>query len=285
MWISRLLIISILLLATGWWIGHVLTTPGKKPVIISAYSDAAIQAEDRIADVGMVATDSHVDAVFHLYNVGGRHLRIYKVDTSCGCTVADISRRVIAPGDYARLTVNLDTSLKLGKVKKKITLYTNDPEHLEYNLYLIGTVVTGMEGHEPIAVKDPLVLFKGECATCHVEKGRGKTGKELFVADCAMCHGMDAQGRPDIAPSLLTGNPHDPAFVERLRKITSEGSPNTPEMPPFSKDHGGPLSAGEIESLVNFLKFQTALKDQGLLEAEPEDEEYAELEELLKNRR
>ena len=238
-------------------VGIIFKTPGLSPVVVSPYEPPTIKAESTVIDLGTVKTDSKVEATFFLYNVGGDALRIESVDATCGCTVAEVSQNVIAPGDYAKLVATLDTSLKLGKVKKKITVTTNDPNHPEYELFLNGVVEFQMEGHERIAVKDPLVLFKGECATCHVDRGVGKVGKDLFTADCAMCHGYTAVGREDIAPSLIGPNPHDEAYFETMRQIIAEGSPHSPEMPPYSQAKGGPLTDGEIDSLVNYLRYES----------------------------
>ena len=61
--------------------------------------------------------------------------------------------------------------LELGTVRKKITIHSNDPKRPELALFLTGEVLPRkMEAHQQItlAPKDKLVLFKGQCATCHV---------------------------------------------------------------------------------------------------------------------
>lgn len=266
---------------------HVLGTPGLKPVVVSIYEPPIAVAEQRIRNVGAVETDSKVNAEYLIYNKGGKHLRITEVETTCGCTVADVSKRVIAPGEFTRISVALDTSIKLGPVRKKITVHSNDPARPALALFLEGDVKPKkMATHDPIMLKakDPLVLFKGECATCHVTKGKGKSGKALFLADCAMCHGNNAKGHGNAGPSLLTGDYTNEAVVAHVRKVIAEGSPNSPQMPPFSKAKGGPLTDEEIASLVQFLKFQSTQDKLGLLDkpdpAELEDE--AAFQEALK---
>lgn len=254
-----LFLLLLVLSLGGLWV--VFTTPGLRPAVISVYEPPIIQPDEAVHDLGNIITDSQAIHTFYLSNVGGKRLLIQKVDTSCGCTVADVSKKSVAPGEVTALKVTLDTSIKLGKVKKKITVYSNDPKQPVLNLYLKAMVLPQTQGHEKIVVKDPLVLFKGKCATCHVMKGKGKTGKGLFQADCAMCHGMNAQGA--VAPGLNHENYDDPKTLERLRRVISQGSPRTPEMPPFAKSHGGPLSEGEIDSLLNYLQFQAQLAKTG----------------------
>jgi mono/diheme cytochrome c family protein len=114
-----------------------------------------------------------------------------------------------------------------------------------------------------------LVLFKGQCAACHVAKGKGKTGEALFVADCAMCHGLNATG--GVAPSLVKQNYNDPAQKARMKDIISNGAPHNPEMPPFSLAKGGPLNEAEIDSLVNFIVYKSTLSPGAETETDEEE--------------
>jgi mono/diheme cytochrome c family protein len=275
----RLVIMIVLLLSVALAATYILITPGLKPMVISVYGPPEIEAENRIRDVGTVETDSHVKTDFVLYNVGGNHLRIFNVDTSCGCTVANVTKRVIAPGDFTRIQVALDTSIKVGNVRKKITVFSNDPKRPQLALFLVGDVLAKkMAGHAQILLqpKDRLVLFKGQCATCHVQNGIGKTGKALFQADCAMCHGSHAQGNHSSGPSLLSKNYESEALQKHWRDIIADGSPHSPQMPPFSKAKGGPLTDDEIDSLVSFLKFQNLQNKMGLLNQEDAGEQEDE---------
>jgi mono/diheme cytochrome c family protein len=259
-----MLLLALLMVGGVFLAGWMATEPGLKPVVISVYEPPIIRPDETTHWLGDILTDSKAQHVFHVYNVGGKKLVIDRVEASCGCTVADISKKSIPPGDVAALTVTLDTSIKIGPVKKKITVYSNDPQQPELALYLKANVKPQMKGHEPIAVKDPLVLFKGQCATCHVLKGKGKSGKALFQADCGMCHGLNAQGA--VAPTLLTQNYADPAVAAKMRDIIANGAPDNPEMAPFSQAKGGPLNEAEIDSLVNFLTYQADQAKQGLLD-------------------
>ncbi len=276
---KKLLMLSVALLALIAFV-YILITPGLKPVVVTVYVPPIITAEQRVVDVGSVLTDSKVSARFVLYNKGGYKLRIGNIETSCGCTVAQVSKKVIAPGEMTRLTATLDTSIKMGKTRKKITVYSNDPKRPALELFLTGNVLPKpMMGHKDImmAPKDRLVLFKGECATCHVQKGIGKTGKALFLADCAMCHGGLAQGNHSAGPSLLSANFDDAVRAAKMRKIIAGGSPDSPQMAPFSKANGGPLTDDEIDSLISFLKFQNLQSKLGRLN----QQDPAELEDTV----
>lgn len=272
---SRLVLIVVLGLLTVLGGAYIMLTPGRKPVVVSIYEPPIISAEKRVLDVGKVQTDSKVHSEFLVYNIGGKRLRISKVETSCGCTLAKISKQAISPGDFTSIAVEMDTSLKIGPVRKKITVLSNDPKRPALDLFLTGDVLPKkMVGHAQIQLhpKDKLVLFKGQCATCHVNAGVGKTGKALFQADCAMCHGATAQGNHTAGPSLLNGDYENELYAQHAREIIAKGSPNSPQMPPFAKAQGGPLNDDEIDSLVQYLKFQSTQAKMGLLNQLPAEE-------------
>lgn len=248
--------------------------PGERPVLVDAFQPPKLVVESAEHDLGAVPTDSQVNDTFRLLNQGGETLRIHKVDASCGCTVAALSSKAIEPGQSAELNITLDTSLKLGPVVKTIDVYSNDPNNARQVLSLKANVVpkNGMDapasvhqGH--IQVENPLVLFQGECKTCHVDRGVGKTGKALFIADCAMCHGPNAEGA--VSPPLLYGNYEDPAYRAYVQRIIAEGSPHNPGMPPYAQAKGGPLTDSQIESLVKFLRYQHQLYQSGQLDVRP----------------
>ncbi len=259
------ILVMLLVLAISLWGGWLIwKNPQYRPVVINVYGPPQLLAEPMVMEMGKIQTDAEAKRTFYLSNVGGRLLHIDRVETSCGCTLAKLADKDIAPGEVTTLEVKLDTSLKLGPVQKRVSVLSNDPKTPRLDLKLVGTVLPQMKGHEKIPVKDPLVLFKGQCATCHVMKGKGKSGKALFQADCGMCHGLNGQG--SVAPNLLAKNYQDPKILEAARQTIALGSPANPEMPPFSTEKGGPLNEAEIDSLIRFLVYQSRLYQQNLLD-------------------
>jgi mono/diheme cytochrome c family protein len=106
-----------------------------------------------------------------------------------------------------------------------------------------------------LALNDRQAVFKGDCRSCHVDKGVGKLGKELYDADCGICH--DDAHRAAMVPDLKVPRSHrDLAFWQ---KWIAEGKPGT-MMPGFSQEHGGPLTKEQVTSLVNYL-YQNYPKD------------------------
>jgi mono/diheme cytochrome c family protein len=99
-----------------------------------------------------------------------------------------------------------------------------------------------------IATADRQAVFKGDCATCHVQPGEGKYGLALYEADCAICH--EGEHRATMVPNLHALK--TPTTVEFWRIWIAHGKPGS-LMPAFSTADGGPLSDMQITSLATVL--------------------------------
>jgi len=197
-------------------------------------------------DFGVLTQGATVQRAVPFENKGDAPLEILSVNTSCGCTAALPSERVVPPGGKSEILVGYDSRGKMGQINKVVTVQTNDPERPQVQLTVKGLVVAS--AHPEMTGTQN--LFEGSCRACHADRGAGKKGRDLFAADCAMCHEHHKMGGHFIAAL-----PEDmAAFSEKyLRQVIADGKPGT-SMPAYSKKHGGPLDKREIESLVRFLK-------------------------------
>lgn len=251
-------------IALAWvgWGCYCLSQPDLQPVFVNSKSPALLWHTASPMQLGTLITDSHATARVLLRNLGGQPLLIHKVEASCGCTVPTLHKTLLQPSEHTWIDVNIDTSLKLGDMKKTLTVWSNDPTHRQEELILLATVVASnqpkvlQQTHPAINPKNRLALFEGSCRSCHVDKGVGKSGQALYLADCGMCHGAKAEG--GVAPALNKTNYNDPLVREAMKRIIANGSPTSPSMPPFSNQHGGPLSEAQIESLLNYLAYQAS---------------------------
>ena len=106
------------------------------------------------------------------------------------------------------------------------------------------------------ALADPQMIFKGDCAKCHLSPAAGQTGIGLYYNLCGVCHedgyseGRRFSSSTPKAPKLR--GLQMPADPEVWRKIIREGKTNT-VMPAFAQEKGGPLSVAQIDSLARFL--------------------------------
>ena len=209
-----------------------------------------IELKETEYDFGTIDEGIEVRHVFSLRNAGSKRLEIKTAFSTCGCTIPHIKHREIAPGQTGELDVLLDTSMKQGQVSKPIEIHSNDPENPVTTIHIKATVRGAHFDLGDVKAK----IFTGRCAACHVEKGKGKQGEELFAADCAMCHGFRAAGIKGVAPSLVQGNYEDQSYCSAMSHVISYGSSSHRSMAGYLSEAGGPLSAKDIESIVAFLK-------------------------------
>ena len=57
-----------------------------------------------------IARGSATERAISLLNTARQTLHVTKTITSCGCTVAQLDKKVIAPGETARMTITLDAT-------------------------------------------------------------------------------------------------------------------------------------------------------------------------------
>ena len=79
-------------------------------------------------DFGIVKEGAVVTHTFKFVNKGKATLDISDIKTSCGCTVASVSSKQIAPGKNGTMKIDLDTKNRQGKMSRTITITSNDPE-------------------------------------------------------------------------------------------------------------------------------------------------------------
>ena len=146
----------------------------------------------------------------------------------------------LKPGEEGKINMSVDPAGKKGLVTKTAQVITNDPAQPVITLTLTLNVKDSLHSGQFNATR----IFGDGCRDCHVERGRGKKGLELFMADCFMCHnaGMNTS---------ISGMSKRPE-KELLRAI-ADGVQMT-MMPAWGLNKGGPLSESEIESLIKIIK-------------------------------
>ncbi len=92
-----------------------------------------------------------VENVFILRNTGSAPLEIRGVETSCGCTITQMSGSVIPPGGAAPLTAKLNLKGRRGRQEKNITVSSNDPQQPQLVLKMIGQATAEVDVSPPQA--------------------------------------------------------------------------------------------------------------------------------------
>ena len=101
-----------------------------------------IVVKEPVYNFGEKDNNLSVEHTFEILNDGNVSLEISKTQTSCGCTVADLSQKVIPPGETATLKAVLSLKNKRGQQKKNITVHSNDPDTPTLQLILEGTATS-----------------------------------------------------------------------------------------------------------------------------------------------
>ncbi len=206
----------------------------------------------------VVVTLGAIDAsfVFHVSNVSNEPVTVTRVATSCGCTVAKLPPVpwTLAPGAAGTIDVVMNLAGKRGVNIKNVLVNTDHG-------YQTLTVTTRIQ--EPpattmapadraknlqIATANRQAVLHGECASCHATPAANQTGAPLYQAACAICH--EAANRAASVPDLK--QLPRPAAPDYWRGWITSSAPGK-LMPAFAIEHGGILSAAQIESLVQYL--------------------------------
>lgn len=94
-----------------------------------------------IWDFGRVWVGDACETEITMRNIGDAPLRIIKVSTTCGCTVARSTKLVLEPGESDTLKVTFDTKQPKPIAHQKITIDTNDPQRPSVDIEVKGSVL------------------------------------------------------------------------------------------------------------------------------------------------
>jgi hypothetical protein len=96
------------------------STEDKKP-------SPVLTIDDPIYDWGKAYQGEQIEHTFTVENKGGSTLIIEDVKSHCGCTVLRENdyKKMLEPGEKTSITINLDTTLLKGSVKKDTEVFTN----------------------------------------------------------------------------------------------------------------------------------------------------------------
>lgn len=106
-----------------------------------AHSAQRITVSNPDFNFGKITQGQIVEHIFIIRNDGDQPLSVKSVRTSCGCTAAKVSSRVIQPGTSSKIKTTFNSGGFSGKVRKTIAVATDDPKLPVTTLSLSGSVV------------------------------------------------------------------------------------------------------------------------------------------------
>lgn len=107
---------------------------------LSALAAPVLHVDRPVLDFGAIPQGKKISHTFTLTNKGDAPLTITRTRSSCGCTVANVSSKTIAPGKSTELKITFDSANFGGKVTKTITVESNDPAAPATTLTIKGTI-------------------------------------------------------------------------------------------------------------------------------------------------
>ncbi|MDB6028754.1 MAG: hypothetical protein JWM68_4977 [Verrucomicrobiales bacterium] len=268
-----------LIIATSFWLTltafaegpetAVIPPPKEQPVhldhaVLPAATANPLVWDAMVKEVAIKPMQTTNQFIFWVTNTAKTNVVLQHIQPSCGCTVAKLPKEPwnMAPGEFGPVSAVMNFPGLSGKIEKMLTVYTSEGQQilwLKVNVPLTATTESRRQNMNK-AIADKQSVLKGDCASCHVEKGRGKTGEELFAADCTICHQPDGH-RAEVVPNLA--NINKVTSKEYWKYYLETGGPTV--MPSFTVAKGGPLSAEEIDTFAEFLNKKFPPKDKSQL--------------------
>lgn len=110
-----------------------------------------------------------IEYTFKFKNAGKEELKIFKVRTSCGCTAALVSNKIIPPKGKGAIKVSFDATGRDGYQLHKIYIHSNDLITPLIPLQIVGIIKT-----EPIVI--PENIYFGD-----IKKSELPTTKKIYI--------------------------------------------------------------------------------------------------------
>jgi len=91
--------------------------------------------KETVHDFGKVPQGPSIQYNFKFTNKGGGVLKIVRVQTTCGCTGANVGEKTeYAKNESGEIKVEFNTQGRQGPQEKAIIVYTNDPDNEQVSL-------------------------------------------------------------------------------------------------------------------------------------------------------
>jgi hypothetical protein len=107
--------------------------------VVAAPDAAVLTFEKASYDFGQIKQGEKVRYDFKFKNTGKTPLIISNATATCGCTTPDIPKEPISPGKEAVIKVVFDSTGKMGKQDKVVTVTSNGNPSVS-QVHLIGSV-------------------------------------------------------------------------------------------------------------------------------------------------
>ena len=107
---------------------------------INATAAPILTIKDPVFNFGIRDSASVVTNSFKLSNTGDQPLLITETKESCGCTLSEIEKKHIPPGEHTEIRIMMALKGMAGPVKKHVHIISNDPKRVK-TITLKGTAM------------------------------------------------------------------------------------------------------------------------------------------------
>lgn len=100
-----------------------------------------IEFENTVHDFGSINVSSDSRCEFKFTNNGNRLLKIQKIQSTCGCTIPSLAKKIYKPGESGSIKVTYSAGTTKGSVNKKIYVLSNDTKNPRLALAIKAEIV------------------------------------------------------------------------------------------------------------------------------------------------
>ena len=116
-----------------------------KKIMADSSSYTTAKWPDSVQNFGNIKNGDKIKINFRCINTGSKPLIIDTARPSCGCTVADYTKKPIAPGEEGIITASFDSKRFSGSVTKSIIVVANTKNGTQHYLYFNGNIMGNSE--------------------------------------------------------------------------------------------------------------------------------------------
>ena len=137
--------------------------PVPEPSTAPLLGSPMVSFDRSVHDFGNILDEENVETTFTFTNSGDTTLEILDHKATCGCTVPEISKRTLLPGESGTIKVIFHPAHKRGQQNQTVTLLTNSAEQPQVSITINANV-------RPMTWADPVVAHFSR-----IEKGDPRT--------------------------------------------------------------------------------------------------------------
>ena len=121
------------------------TEKSTPPAQVKEAKNPEIQFQEDFFDFGKIEQQKSVSHIFKFKNTGNADLVINDLKSTCGCTAALVTLKVIPPGETGEIKVTFSSKNFQGEVKRSVFVSSNDPKNSKVILNIKSFVQAFLE--------------------------------------------------------------------------------------------------------------------------------------------